>query len=428
MATDKKISELPVSGDVTTTDVSVLVRNGTDYQYTFQNLLQLCLANISVGANVGFGDVLPQNITGKNGDIFIHTGNHAIAQKTAGTWVIKYAFPSIDDARDGTILYGQGIPGSSIGQDNDTYINTGTGIFYKRSAGLWAQVFSMQTGPQGPRGEKGETGQPGANGRTILSGTTNPSNLNTGTNGDFYLNTATQMLFGPKANGDWGTGVSIAGEPGDQGPKGDTGPQGETGPQGLPGVGIPTGGLNGQILTKNGSTDYDTRWADAPAGSGAAADGLVSGGITSVSGNILATQPAVWRINGSTYHTAEVQSFTLAAANAVNSRYDVIYGDLDGLHLLTGNASANPVKPALPANTVEIAFAFVQPGSISSGSALPANYATKQDVENITGNKGQLNTDAKNNIVEAVNEVNTKIGGINQENVILKIFKKSNYR
>lgn len=428
MATDKKISELPVSGDVTATDVSVLVRNGTDYQYTFQNLLQLCLANISVGANISFGDVLPQNINGKNGDIFFHTGNHTIAQKTAGTWVIKYAFPSVDDARDGTVLYGQGIPGSNVGQDNDTYINTGTGIFYKRTAGVWTQVFSMQTGPQGPRGEKGDTGQPGANGRTILSGITNPSNLSTGTNGDFYLNTATQILFGPKANGDWGTGVSIAGEPGDQGTKGDTGPQGETGPQGLPGVGIPTGGLNGQILTKNGSADYDTRWADAPAGSGAAADGLVSGGITSVSGNVLSTQPAVWRINGSTYHTAEVQNFTLAVPDAVNSRYDVIYGGPDGLHLVTGTASANPVKPALPPNTVEIAFAFVQPGSISSGSALPANYATKQDVENITGNKNQLTTDAKNNIVDAVNEVNTKIGGINQENAILKIFKKSNYR
>ena len=41
------------------------------------------------------------------------------------------------------------------------------------------------------------------------------------------------------------------------GSDGQTGPQG---PQGNPGQGVPTGGTDGQILAKNGSSDYQTRW------------------------------------------------------------------------------------------------------------------------------------------------------------------------
>lgn len=48
-----------------------------------------------------------------------------------------------------------------------------------------------------------------------------------------------------------------------KGPKGDTG---ETGPQGPAGVGVPTGGTTGQVLTKKSNIDYDTEWSDASGG------------------------------------------------------------------------------------------------------------------------------------------------------------------
>lgn len=44
------------------------------------------------------------------------------------------------------------------------------------------------------------------------------------------------------------------------------GPKGESGPQGIPGVkgdagqGVPIGGLQGQVLSKNSALDYDTKW------------------------------------------------------------------------------------------------------------------------------------------------------------------------
>ena len=43
-------------------------------------------------------------------------------------------------------------------------------------------------------------------------------------------------------------------------PEGLQGIQGIQGPQGDPGFGLPTGGIDGQLIVKNGALDYDTRW------------------------------------------------------------------------------------------------------------------------------------------------------------------------
>ncbi len=238
MSTDKKISELPVASSVSASDISVLVNGGTDYQYTFTVLLQFLQANLTTGANLSFGTVLPQNTTGKNGDVFVNTSSGSFAQKISGTWTIVYTLPAAG-AADGTLLYGAGLPGSGTGKDLDSYINTLTGIFYKKSAGAWSQVFSMATGPQGPQGLAGTNGTNGTDGNTILFGTSNPSNTLTGVNGNFYINTSTYKLFGPKTAGVWGDGISMLG------------------------VGIPTGGATGQVLVKIDGTDYNTNWQDS---------------------------------------------------------------------------------------------------------------------------------------------------------------------
>ena len=57
-----------------------------------------------------------------------------------------------------------------------------------------------------------------------------------------------------------------AGVQGPVGPQGPAGPQGPVGAQGLKGEGIPVGGTDGQVLTKQGTAVYDVAWADAPAG------------------------------------------------------------------------------------------------------------------------------------------------------------------
>lgn len=209
LAMDKKISELSFIPSIDSADVSILVHNNTDYQFTFATLLSFFSSNLATGAVITSGTSLPQNNVGKNGDLFINTSSGAFAQKISGNWTVVYTPSSPNSQADGTTLYGLGIPNDLTGKNDDTYIDTGTGIFYKKIAGSWEQVFSMQNGPAGAKGDKGDPGDTGIAGKTILSGTSDPSNQSTGADGDFYINTNTWYFFGPKNEGTWGEGFLL---------------------------------------------------------------------------------------------------------------------------------------------------------------------------------------------------------------------------
>ena len=62
-----------------------------------------------------------------------------------------------------------------------------------------------------------------------------------GFDGDFYVDTANRVFYGPRVAGNWGVGQSLVGPTGPAGPAGPTGPAGATGPPGPPGVVGPTG-------------------------------------------------------------------------------------------------------------------------------------------------------------------------------------------
>lgn len=129
------------------------------------------------------------------------------------------------------------------------------------------------TGPAGADGDDGATGPAGANGKTVLSGTGAPG-AGVGVDGDFYIDTAADEIYGPKTGGAWGTGTDLVGpqgpqgETGAEGPVGETGqtgPAGPTGDTGPAGPGVEAGGTAGQYLKKDSATNYDTSWADLPA-------------------------------------------------------------------------------------------------------------------------------------------------------------------
>lgn len=107
------------------------------------------------------------------------------------------------------------------------------------------------TGPQGPQGEKGETGAQGPQGEQGIQG--------------------------------------------EKGETGATGPQGPQGEQGDPGVGVPSGGTAGQVLTKSSGSDYDTEWTN-PSG-GTVTDVQVNG--TSVLSDGVAEIPIATNTNNS---------------------------------------------------------------------------------------------------------------------------------
>ena len=113
-------------------------------------------------------------------------------------------------------------------EENQTYIIVGSGFqlwqgttnpsTYDNSN--WLDVTGLIRGPQGNPGTNGSDGNDGADGRTILNGTIDPD-VGTGVNGDFYINTATSTIFGPKAGGVWPAGVPLIGPTGNDGESGE---------------------------------------------------------------------------------------------------------------------------------------------------------------------------------------------------------------
>src|SRR6185437_10250129 len=172
------------------------------------------------------------------------------------------------------ILAGAGIPSSSLGSNNDFYLDNSTGNYYKKISGTWTAQGSLRgptgspgaTGPQGPPGPRGFNGTNGAQGlpgpqglpgivgqpgSQIFTDVGIP-NLSLGSNNDFYLDTSSGNYY-KKISGTWTAQGSLRGPPGSpgtQGPRGfngtngingATGPIGPQGPRGFNG----TNGING---------------------------------------------------------------------------------------------------------------------------------------------------------------------------------------
>jgi hypothetical protein len=79
-------------------------------------------------------------------------------------------------------------------------------------------------GPAGPAGAPGAVGPAGDSGTIIYSGQTQPA-ASFGNIGDYYLDLATDVLYGPKSASGWGTGFSFKGQQGAPGTAGTPGTQ-----------------------------------------------------------------------------------------------------------------------------------------------------------------------------------------------------------
>lgn len=156
---------------------------------------------------------------------------------------------------DGKMIhYGNTAPTASIGNEGDFYINQSTSYLYgPKTPTSWGTGINLKgetgargatgakgdkgdtgaAGKDGVKGDKGDTGARGATGTAgsqFLSGASDPT-LNQGKAGDFFFNTTSGTLFGPKTS-TWLAGVNLKGLKGDKGEQGDRGPAGQVGPQG----------------------------------------------------------------------------------------------------------------------------------------------------------------------------------------------------
>lgn len=162
------------------------------------------------GRSMLHGAIPPTNLDGQEGDFFIDTNTSLLYGPKSGTeWGTGVSLVG-DAGTDGrTIHHGTGIPVVGLGNDGDFYINTDASHLYgPKSGDEWGDGVSLV----------GATGPAGTAGRTVLNGTVDPTTQ--GADGDFYINTADKLIFGPKTSGAWGSGVSLIG------PKGDTGSPG----------------------------------------------------------------------------------------------------------------------------------------------------------------------------------------------------------
>ena len=108
----------------------------------------------------------------------------------------------------GTVANPGALPGGAT--TGDVYQTEDTGFFYVWDGAAWDSIGTL-AGPTGPTGATGATGADGADGQTVLNGTVDPTDNVTGTDGDFYINTTSNEIFGPRTAGAWGSGTSLVG-------------------------------------------------------------------------------------------------------------------------------------------------------------------------------------------------------------------------
>lgn len=163
---------------------------------------------------------------------------------------------------------------------------TGTAIQWRQVGGSWADLVLL-TAITGPQGTPGTNGTNGTNGNTVLSTTGAPSGA-TGVNGDYALDVAAQLIYGPKAAGTWPTGVSI---------RGIQGTAGAIGSKWLTGTDVPAAGtgVDGDFYLRSNGDYYGPKASGAwgsvvaslkgPAGSGGGSGGGVISGVYTVANN-----------------------------------------------------------------------------------------------------------------------------------------------
>jgi collagen triple helix repeat protein len=225
----------------------------------------------STGATGSAGNTVLNGVTGPtagigvDGDFFIDTLASLIyGPKVTGAWPItgtSLVGPTGEEGDPGA-TGATGAPGLAGANGTDGAAGAPGAIGPQGLTGLQGiqgvQGVAGVTGAAGAEGATGSTGATGSAGNTVLNGVTGPT-AGIGANGDFFIDTLAELIYGPKAGDVWPTtGTSLVGPTGEEGDPGATGATGGTGPQGIAGAtgsqGIPgltgaVGGIGPQGLT-----------------------------------------------------------------------------------------------------------------------------------------------------------------------------------
>jgi hypothetical protein len=223
-----------------TTSVSLDAKESTATSHPAQ--LQIVLVG-PAGATGPAGAAGPTGATGAAGP----SGPSGAAGAAGATGATGVAGPSgAAGAAGATGATGVAGPSGAAGAAGATGATGAQGV--QGAAGATGATGAQGVqGAAGATGATGASGAAGANGSTVLNGSGAPSNA-LGVDGDFYIRTDTNCMYGPKVSSAWpGVCQSLvgpSGATGAAGPSGPTGPAGATGatgPSGAAGAAGPSG-------------------------------------------------------------------------------------------------------------------------------------------------------------------------------------------
>ena len=170
------------------------------------------------------------------------------AEQTALNAVVTaHTNPAVPTANH--VHSGIGAPDDQLGHDGDVCIDPQTLKLYEKVAGVWSNARSITGTPTVDDLSDADTTTTApvagdhlkydgtnwvpdaADGKTVLNGTVVPTTE--GVDGDFYIRTDTDEIYGPKTAGAWGSPTSLVGPQGAVGPTGPTGADGDVTWQGI---------------------------------------------------------------------------------------------------------------------------------------------------------------------------------------------------
>jgi hypothetical protein len=313
---------------------------------------------------------------------------------------------------------------------NTKTYNAGTVVLYNN--GLYYSLKSSSAAPninRLPGSNPTWWQQVGTVGNTLLNGVVNPTSPSLGQTGDYYINTATNTLFGPKlaVSPYWpASGVQLVGATGAtgangamgatgaQGPKGATGPMGMTGANGATGAtGAPgpVGAAGPAGPTGPQPPPYVTLNVTCPAGSlQQAIDGVVAGSIANITisgtcaeniqipaGKTINITGAGSIVGNQPFSTVTVQGRASIQGPAIGRSIasDDVLIDVDGGHLeLVGVQAESTTADSVVAAHNQADVAIVN-SYITGGVTNALDIATRSVMTVVADSGARKNTDGK---------------------------------
>lgn len=153
----------------------------------------------SNGKSVRFGNGPPISSLGENDETYIDLNDFKIHTKSSGLWSSGQVFKGNNGQNGKSIRFGNGLPSDGAGDDDEVYLDLSNFKVHTKSTGSWGSGLAFK-GNDGSSGKDGSDGSPGKDG--VVAQLTNDSDvIPTDSDGTGYDFTDTGGEFELRAGG-----------------------------------------------------------------------------------------------------------------------------------------------------------------------------------------------------------------------------------